>query len=158
MRIVVTGANGFVGVHVVRRLVDAHEVLAIDNLRYGPWRFSATELAMFAHQVADLRDRARITEVLREFAPDAIIHLAAIHFIPECERLPDEAVSINVEGTVNLLLASPPQCRFVYTSTAAVYAPLETPHRESEDPIGPMDVYGFTKLYGEESSSDCSTS
>lgn len=150
MRIVVTGANGFVGVHVVRRLAGRHEVLAIDNLRYGPWRFSAAELATFAHNTTDLRDRDRVAGAVREFGPDAIIHLAAIHFIPECERLPDEAVSINVQGTVNLLLACPPECRFVYTSTAAVYAPIETPHRESEDPIGPMDIYGFTKLYGED--------
>ena len=88
--------------------------------------------------------------VLEEFDPEAIIHLAAIHFIPECERLPAEAVSINVEGTVNLLLACKPHCRFVFTSSAGVYSPNDVAHRESTDAVGPVDVYGFTKLHGEQ--------
>ena len=149
MRIVVTGANGFVGVHAVRQLAGEHEVLAIDNLRYGPWRFSAQEMKQIRTETTDLRDRAALTGNIASFNPHAIIHLAAVHFIPECERLPDEAISINVEGTVNLLLACPSTCRFVFTSSAAVYAPKDTAHLE-QDPIGPVDVYGFTKFHGED--------
>ena len=150
MRIVVTGANGFVGVHVLKELVRQHEVLAIDNLRYGGWRFSTQELAQFQTSTADLRDRKSIKTVIANFDPHAIIHLAAVHFIPECEQLPDQAVSINVEGTVNLLLACPSTCRFIYTSSAAVYSPKESAHIELQDPVGPVDVYGFTKLHGED--------
>lgn len=149
MRIVVTGANGFVGLQAVRTLVGAgHTVLALDNLRYGPWRFRAEEQGKFQMSVTDLRDRAATEKAISEFKPEAIIHLAAIHFIPECERLADEAVAINVQGTVNLLMACPANCRFVFASTAAVYAPNDDAHRIT-DPIGPMDVYGFTKLSGE---------
>jgi UDP-glucose 4-epimerase len=150
MRVIVTGANGFVGTHLVRHLMDAHEVLAIDSLRYGPWRFAPSEMAEFNSDTTDLRDRQNVERVVKGFRPDAIIHLAAIHFIPECERLPDEAVSTNVLATVNLLLASPEHCRFVYTSSAAVYQPIETAHREHEDPTGPVDAYGFSKLHGED--------
>lgn len=150
LRIVVTGANGFVGVHLVRLLAGQHEVLAIDNLRYGAWRFCARELEQVRTATTDLRDRKSLTEVIEKFDPQAIIHLAAVHFIPECERLPDQAVSINVEGTVNLLLTCPAACRFVYTSSAAVYRPKDTAHLELEDPIGPVDVYGLTKLHGED--------
>jgi UDP-glucose 4-epimerase len=149
MRIVVTGANGFVGLQAVRTLVGAgHNVLALDNLRYGPWRFRDEEQARFQMSVTDLRDRAATEKAISGFKPEAIIHLAAIHFIPECERLADEAVAINVQGTVNLLMACPANCRFVFASTAAVYAPNDDAHRIT-DPIGPMDVYGFTKLSGE---------
>jgi UDP-glucose 4-epimerase len=136
--------------HVVRELVRQHEVLAIDNLRYGGWRFSAREMESFRTNTADLRDRKWINDVISSFDPQAIIHLAAVHFIPECEQLPDQAVSINVQGTVNLLLACPSACRFVYTSSAAVYRPKESSHLEREDLVGPVDVYGFTKLYGED--------
>jgi UDP-glucose 4-epimerase len=148
LRIVVTGANGFVGVHTVRQLAREHEVLAIDNLRYGPWRFSAQE-KQIRMDSTDLRDRKALTNSVASFDPHAIIHLAAVHFIPECERLPDEAISINVEGTVNLLLACPSTCRFIFTSSAAVYAPKDTAHLE-QDSVGPVDVYGFTKFHGED--------
>lgn len=150
MRIVVTGANGFVGRHVVRRLIGTHDVLAVDSLRYGPWRFTEEELRQIVVDTTDLRERRKVEPLVDGFDPDAITHLAAIHFIPECEEHPEMAVSTNIEATVNLLLACPPRCRFVYASTAAVYAPKEGAHRELEDPLGPMDVYGYTKLSGED--------
>ena len=150
MRILVTGANGFVGVQTVRDLVSAgQEVLALDNLRYGPWRFTEREVMDFETSVTDLRDRAATESAVARFKPDSIIHLAAIHFIPECERLADEAVAINVQGTVNLLIACPETCRFVFGSTAAVYAPSDAAHTVA-DRIGPMDVYGITKWTAED--------
>jgi UDP-glucose 4-epimerase len=148
MRIMLTGANGFVGIQAVEQLRGRHEVLALDALRYCPWRVEAGDGVELA--ALDLRDRASTQATIARFRPEAIIHLAAIHFIPECEHKPDEAVSINVEATVNLLSACPADCRFVFASTAAVYAPSEVPHHEAKSQIGPMDVYGFTKLWGED--------
>jgi UDP-glucose 4-epimerase len=104
----------------------------------------------FETNTADLRDRNLIQDAVSNFDPHAILHLAAVHFIPECEQLPDQAVSINVQGTINLLLACPTTCRFIFTSSAAVYSPKESAHLEQQDPVGPVDVYGFTKLHGED--------
>lgn len=148
MRILLTGANGFVGISAVEQLRGAHQVLALDALRYCPWRVEEGDGVELL--TLDLRDRAGTHAAIERFQPEAIIHLAAIHFIPECEQKPDEAVSINVEATVNLLSACPADCRFVFASTAAVYAPSDTPHHEVNSAIGPMDVYGYTKLWGED--------
>lgn len=149
MKILLTGANGFVGVEATRQLVEAsHELLAVDSLRYCPWRIEKNGDDSLRLVQLDLRDADAVRDLVEGFAPDAIIHLAAVHFIPECERLPDEAVSINVAATVNLLAACPSDCRFVFASTAAVYAPADEPHAEDGE-IGPMDVYGHTKWAAE---------
>jgi UDP-glucose 4-epimerase len=149
MKIMVTGANGFVGTEVVRQLWADHDVLAVDCLRYGPWRFSEEEMSRFVLATTDLRNRKDVESLVEGFQPHAIIHLAAIHFIPECEREPDEAISTNVQATANLLTATPPGCRFVFASTAAVYGPKGEAHVEDSDILHPLDVYGHTKLAAE---------
>lgn len=150
MRILVTGGNGYVGREVTRRLYDSHEVAVLDNLRYGKLRFDEAELGRFRFERADIRDAAAVERVLGEFRPERIIHLAAIHFIPECERLVGDAVGINTLGTANLLKHAGEGTRFVLASTAAVYAAEDVPHRELTSALGPMDVYGLTKLHAEQ--------
>lgn len=150
MRIFLTGANGFVGIEAFKQLVGAgHEVFAVDSLRYGQWRIGDTEAEGSSLLRLDLRERDKVRYAIRDFKPEAIIHLAAIHFIPECERLPHETVSTNVEATVNLLSACPEDCRFVFASTAAVYAPNLEAHKVGDTPQ-PMDIYGYSKLWGEQ--------
>ncbi len=149
MRIAVTGANGFVGTTLVRLLMPHHTVLAIDNLRYGAWRYREDELAQISTSTIDLRDPDDCRNVIADFEPDAIIHLAAIHFIPECEQNPDLTITTNVLATVNLASVCPPTCRFVLASSGAVYQPKDGPHDEASDLTAPADVYGFTKLHAE---------
>jgi UDP-glucose 4-epimerase len=150
MRILITGGNGYVGRTLTRMLAGSHDVTVIDNLRSGALRLSADELERIDFRQTDIRDADAVRAILAEKRPEAVIHLAAIHFIPECEREPAEAIGINVLGTVNLLRACQPGTRFVFASSAAVYAPEERPHREESSPVGPMDIYGLTKLQGEE--------
>jgi UDP-glucose 4-epimerase len=113
-------------------------------------RFQPDELERFQLCKVDVRDGDGIRSIIEEFKPQALIHLAAIHYIPECEEKPFEAVSTNVMGTVNLLTQCPPACRFVLASTAAVYKPDERAHREDSSQLEPEDVYGFSKLQAEQ--------
>lgn len=149
-RVLVTGGNGFVGREVCRRLFDHHDVCIVDNLRSGPARLSADELTKATFAKIDIADAVAVRDVMAEFKPDTIIHLAAIHYIPECEENPSLAVATNVDGTVNLLGAAPAGSRFVFASSGAVYKPDDKPHAEDEATLGPSDVYGYTKLHGEQ--------
>jgi UDP-glucose 4-epimerase len=148
-RILVTGGNGFVGREVVRLLYDKHAVCVVDNLRSGPLRFNADELDKFRFEPVDIGDVSFVSDIVTDFAPDTIIHLAAIHYIPECEENPRLAAGTNINGTLNLLLAAPRGARFVFASSGAVYHPDTKPHNEADAILGPSDIYGYTKLHGE---------
>ncbi len=149
MKILITGGRGYVGRTLTRMLMQEHSVCVVDNNRYGLSRFTPEELEYFQLKNIDIRDRPQLARVIEDFQPEAIVHLAAIHYIPECEQQLNLALSTNVEGTVNLLSLCPPDCRFVFASSGAIYSPQDTPHNEVESPTEPMDVYGFTKLQGE---------
>ncbi len=149
MRILVAGGNGYVGRVLCRQLSQTHQVCVLDNLRYGAMRFTAEELARLHFKQVDLRDQAATAVVVHDFEPEVIIHLAAIHFIPECENDPALAIATNVLGTIHLLTVCPAGCRFVFASSGAVYQPEATPHVEDRSPLQPSDIYGHTKLQGE---------
>ncbi|BCP51444.1 UDP-glucose 4-epimerase [Kaistia sp. 32K] len=149
-RILVTGGSGFVGRALVRLLIAHHDVLVLDALHFGRDRFSAAEREQFILVEGDIRDGPLVAGTMDAFAPEIILHLAATHFIPECERDPLTAVTVNLAGTVNLLRAAPSGCRFVLASSAAVYRPAESPHVEDRSALGPVDLYGLTKFQAEQ--------
>lgn len=149
MRIMVIGGNGFVGRPLSRLLAGRHEVCVLDALRYGSLRFSGDDLSRLRVIAGDITDPAEVEAAFAAFRPEAVIHLAAIHYIPECESDPGLAAQVNVTGTVNLLAACPPGCRFVFASSGAVYSADTRPHDEEDSALGPSDIYGFTKLHGE---------
>ena len=150
-RVLVTGGVGYVGRALVGQLAaeDRCEIHVLDNLASGEHRLDKMDRGTFTLHRADIRDANAVKDVMRAVSPQKIFHLAAIHYIPACERQPGNAVSVNVAGTVNLLDAAPSGTQFVFASTAAVYAPSDDAHVEEEIGSGPVDVYGLTKLHGE---------
>ncbi len=150
MSALVTGACGFVGSPLVARLLDAgEEVVAVDDLSLGRSESlpDGVELARL-----DIRDTDALGRLVARRHPQAVFHLAAIHFVPACNADPPAALSVNAVGTQSLLTALEREHlpeSLVLASTGAVYEPSTRAHDEGS-PLGPDDVYGHSKLWAEQ--------
>ena len=154
MNVLVTGGCGYVGSHVSLGLARAgHRVTVVDNLSLGSPENIRDGLPEPLPVVqVDVRDSEALASVMEQAEPQVVIHLAALHFIPACNRDPQRAIRVNVDGTQGVLRAAaeaPSVVGVVVASTAAVYAPSTDAHCESSE-IGPTDIYGLTKLWSEQ--------
>jgi UDP-glucose 4-epimerase len=155
MRVLVTGAAGYIGSALVKELMgDGHRIASLDNLSRGSYEYlleHLTEDSSLKLHVGDVRDQERLEEVVRNSGVEAIVHLAAIPGLERCRRDPNGAITTNVHGTYNVL-ESARECdvsRVVFTSSAAVYGnPVETPIKEGHQ-LRPTNLYGVTKLAAE---------
>jgi UDP-glucose 4-epimerase len=150
----VTGAAGFLGSHVVEQLVARGiRVVALDSLEWGRESHLSPfcEFPGFQFERADIRDSDAIAAVFKRHRPAVVVHLAALHYIPAAVKDPVATVAINVLGTQTVLSAADAAGveRFLFASTGDVYAPSDTPHRE-EDFLAPFNIYGLSKLCGEQ--------
>lgn len=151
--IVVTGAGGLIGAPLVGALADnGYRVVAIDDGSAGTLHRLARvgELPSVDTRVLDICDRAALTRLIALERPWGLVHLAARHFIPDCERAPATTLKVNVLGTQYVIDAcrqAPPE-RMLFASTADVYALNDHPHSEDAE-TGPHGVYGWSKLLGE---------
>jgi UDP-glucose 4-epimerase len=148
MKIIITGISGFIGSAVYDRFRQ-HEIYTIDNCSFGDRTLINISDEQF--YVEDIRNRSRVFEIFKEIQPEWVIHLAAVHFIPYCNKYPFESSQINIEGTKNILDACAQTAsvnKVFYASTAAVYPILENCISEDET-TGPLDIYGLSKLTGE---------
>lgn len=144
MRILVTGASGFVGRHFLNEAaLGGHETFALDlSPPHDP-----SPCAGFA--TANLTDPAALREAVQRFSPDACLHLAGIAFVPAANSDPSGIININVMGTTHLLEAfrtTAPNARILVVSSSHVYGQANRPAPITEDdPLAPDTLYSITK-------------
>src|SRR3989344_2767410 len=164
MKILVTGGAGFIGHNVVAMLHElGHEVIVYDSFaNYFP-EARDTYLKNLQLRLAQIRDKAKIvrgdtkdawllTQTILETRPDVVIHLAAIPVANASNRFSNEALQVNLLGTTNVIDAvrsCDSVARLVYASSSYVYGHFKYEPADEEHPLSPIDVYGATKLSGE---------
>jgi len=152
-RVAVTGGAGFIGSHLVDQLLElGTTVLVVDDFRLGKreHRPQATPASRLTIIEGDIRSEEDLREVT-DFAPDAVFHMAALHFIPYCNAHPQEALDVNVLGLDALLraLRPVPLKTFVFPSSGAIYGFSDDPWPETA-PARPDEIYGISKWMGEQ--------
>ena len=147
MSVLVAGGAGYIGSHAVKALRAAGEdVVIYDNLSAG--HRQAAKLLHAPLEVGDVRETARLTEVLRAHGATAVMHFAALLSVGESVKDPAGYYDANVAGTLSLLgaMAAAGVRHLIFSSTAATFGnPVTTPITE-EHPQAPINAYGETKL------------
>src|ERR1700761_2182996 len=150
MRLLVTGGAGYVGGTVATILMQAgHRVTVLDNLCHSK-RNEVPAGADFVE--ADIADRPRVEQLLRELRPDGVLHFAALIEAGDSMKKPEVYFRNNTASTLSLLEAMHATGikNIVFSSTAAVYGePKSTPIEETAD-LAPTNAYGESKLLVEQ--------
>ncbi|HEX3916054.1 MAG TPA: NAD-dependent epimerase/dehydratase family protein [Caulobacteraceae bacterium] len=160
MRILVTGAAGFIGFHLTERLLaDGHEVAGVDGMTpyYDP-ALKAARLARlaphngFSFETVMLQDMPALTAAFERAAPEVIVHLAAQAGVRYSLENPGAYVDANLVGTFNVLeLARQAGVRhLLYASTSSIYGVSEKrPFAETDPADHPLTLYAASKKAGE---------
>lgn len=148
MRILITGANGFLGYYLSKQLIErGYEVIATGR---GDCRLNFAGNAFFQYESMDFTDPFAAHDVFEKHKPEVLVHAGAMSKVDECEQNQWQAYVTNVEGTVTMLLnAEEHKCFFVFVSTDFIFDGTRGMYREDDLP-GPVNFYGKTKLEAEE--------
>ena len=149
MNFAVTGGAGFIGSHIVKRLVgEGHGVTVVDNLSRGAMSSLEGVLDQIDFVRMDICEYDRLKKILRDM--DGIFHQAALAYIPSSYENEDEYRRVNVTGTENVFrIGMGHGVRIVYASSSTVYGNGHGAPIKEDSPRRPLNPYGMTKLEAE---------
>lgn len=147
MKILVTGANGFLGSYLIQQLSEKGiQVIATGS---GASRLPNENNKHFQYETMDFTDPFSVHDVFQKHKPEVVVHAGAMSKPDECELNQWQAYRTNVEGTINLLLnAEEHKSFFVFVSTDFIFDGIQGMYREDDLP-SPVNFYGKTKLEAE---------
>lgn len=159
MKVLVTGAAGFIGMHVAKRLLERGDrVVGVDNLDpYYDVNLKKARLEQLKHEAFDFRlqdicDGPAMTQLFADQGFDTVVHLAAQAGVRHSLENPHKYVQTNVAGFLNVLEAcrAHPVKHLVYASSSSVYGGnMKLPFKESDNVDHPVSLYAVTKKSNE---------
>ncbi len=148
-RVLVTGADGFIGSHLVEMLIESGaRVKALsqyNSFNYWGWLESLNCLDDIEVISGDVRDPHFCKKITKEV--DIVFHLAALIAIPYSYVAPDSYVDTNIKGTLNICQAAKENgCRVIHTSTSEVYGTAQYVPIDENHPLQPQSPYSASKI------------
>ncbi len=144
-KVLVTGGAGYIGSHTCQALARAGYLPVVyDSLVYGhDWAVQWGPL-----ERGDIRDSARLDEVMRLYEPCAVVHFAAFAYVGESVHDPSKYYLNNVAGSLSLIDAAQRNgiANFIFSSTCATYGTPERLPITEDSPQNPINPYGASKL------------
>ena len=150
-KVLITGATGFIGSHLTRRLVkEEFEVCIIHRKNSNLWRIKDLIDKVTIYDT-DLQDTSGVLKIVADFKPEVIFHLATYYAVEhKSEEIP-LVINTNVLGTVNLLEASKESMVKLFVNTSSCFVYKESKNRLKEDgDLSPLNLYALTKINAEE--------
>lgn len=153
----VTGAAGFIGSQLTQRIQEqCHEVLGMDNYNEHLYtsKLKRDRVDHFDIKVlnVDLTDQYSVDELIGNYKPDVIIHLAAMAGVRDSVGNEKDYHKNNIDGTQNLIDSCKkhiPDARILYASTSAIYAGSELPWTEGRETGKQLNAYSYSKWANE---------
>ncbi|MBI2027226.1 MAG: NAD-dependent epimerase/dehydratase family protein [Deltaproteobacteria bacterium] len=163
-KVFITGGAGLIGYYITKNLLSkGHEVIIYDAFLNYVSPFKSKYMSYLEYRLndikkdaktirGDIRHRGALIKALSDTQPNIVIHLAAIPIASASNEFSEDAIQINLNGTVTLL-----EClrvvksvdRFLFSSSSFVYGDFAYEPADEEHKTCPIDVYGGTKLCGE---------
>jgi len=151
MRILVTGGAGFIGSEVVSQLVKKGSIVTVlDNFSSGKKKYLPKTMKNLHIMKGDIRDEKLVKKSTTD--QEAVIHLAALPFIPDSYYFPTNFFSVNTIGSVNMIwnsIKSKTVETFIHISSSEVYGSAQFVPMDENHPTVPHSTYAVSKLAGD---------
>ncbi len=152
MRVLITGAEGFVGQHIFTALTESS--FDVCGCYYqGRGAESFIERYRDKLDFLDIKNKDKTEEFIKSACPDAVVHLAAVSFVPEGGKDPYNIIMTNIYGTQNIISgiqSLDKDCHIIFASSGEVYgSPEKGAVITEKSELKPKSLYAITKLTGE---------